>query len=289
MFKSLVIIIGWLAAISLAVSCLESNPMLKLDKYLLANANSFKPESNIKLAENYRAQEATTVHKFKSNKKLLELLDVFISLRRLMNEHGKQFCTQDGYEIIKTFNKASRSILHSFEHITEVVDAILVKHIANCFSEYHSLLYDRIKPFMETRSAIFAISKPLLGKEAENLEKDLNIVDGKARRLLNTESIKRVYRHCESKYPETQIKDILRACIMTPCKQYMEQTKDVFDMARQVRLNKNGRYLEDKVPSEFEDFLSHWAHFEMCKAFVDRGVSRMSENLVYYSPGGSLD
>lgn len=134
MFKqSSLIVLGLLAILgTVAALGLESNPWVKIEEYLADHTTVTLASENFHMAENFLRQEKEVTHHLKSNKKLLDALEMFISMEPLMDPaYGKKLCSQAD-EITARVSEGLKTTSQPLVHVRAVL-AEVTKYLShNC-------------------------------------------------------------------------------------------------------------------------------------------------------------
>lgn len=290
--KVIAIFFGFIAIVDVVapkVFGLETNPITKIEKYLLARTNLQEPAINIQLAEEYYRTERTTVHLIRNTKRLLDALEKFINLRVLIDGNGTQYCNADGYNLIGALEEVMKGRDQSAVRLSVVINQIKRTHADNCRNQFYSLATDRLEPIKEISSRIHELLKPVVDSKLfyrEQGEVFLSalvrlIIKANSIDLLGTKSIDNLNLECERRYPELDEEQRLGLCIIDPCETYISNLGPVFEMANQVSLKpilfnrSNELGLEARADARI--FFEAWADYKLCKSVVHKTAKKQQK------------
>lgn len=289
--KSIVAVCALFCLIVSAAAGLESNPITKINKYLSAKTNSLDPAENIKLAEEYYEREKVNHSKLKSNKKLLESLELFTSLKSLING-DKHSCQSDEVDLIKNFKDNLELHAKGFDHLQKVFAKIKESYLNDCREAFYSRLDDQLNRTDLDQSFFKSLEimiEKRLDPEGNFLGKyytvkqlwDIIIYKKLGPYLVQEAMLKEVYPDCKKRIPKLAVDETFRRCLVSPCRQYVENFRNVFELADRSGLRPEPNAEEN--PKSVSYFL-HFAEYRMCQSIAIKGAVNMMNEIRYEPP-----
>lgn len=292
MNKLIVVAIGLILSASTIASggLFESNPIIKVDKYLLAKTNSIDPATNIELIEQYYDELTKTPNSSNSNKKLLEMLKILIMMKPLINpDEGGHMCIS-GHRLIMGPLGILRANLKQLKHLPLVFNQIGRFHVENCRPVYYSLLKDKLEPIQELDKKVFDIFTDLVLNKLspgglQNLGAKESIhglheifITWDVDEIVEDKDKLQMLTKCQSIVPVHQDKEeLFNRCLMEPCQPYVKQLDNVFSMAEDMMLSPD--CVKECSEADSDLFWTHWTRYRLCKNFYDRGAKNLAKDV----------
>lgn len=286
--------IALLDAITSRVSALERNPIDKIEKHLSTMTSSDEPSTNIQLAKEYYNAQKKKNHLLRSNKRLLEVLEKFIALQKIVDGNESEYCSSNDYHLIQSFKDAMRGCdKSSMGRLSIVFNRIKQDFAESCREFFYSFAIDCIQSIEETSSGIRKIFKPVVASIVSDRRKgesvlsalDRKIFKANAADLIDKIGVNNLNLSCRKNCPGLDNEQRFEQCIIDPCKTYISTCYVVFEMADQVGLVVNTSRLSDQASSETisktRGFAEALADFRLCRAAVHRTAKKMAQEIDY--------
>lgn len=260
----------------------KMSPMIRIDRFLADKTRVSDPETNFKLAEQYRELEEKSDRK---NDKLLSALNIFLELRKVTEP---SYCNNRGYDILEEFTGNMVSHVHKFKHLPLVYEEILKSRGAACRQEFYQALDEKLeqvpkKVENQIKSIFFDdFIDPLRNMPGNFLTFTNGLFDGiiskNPKTMLNYVHVKKVYDKCEVQFPAAKKDERIEVGILKPCEAYMDKVKDVFRSTDKIGMQPETGEAVEASP-ETQHFYTYWALYRLCQAFGERGLVAIKKDL----------
>lgn len=110
----------------------ESDPWNKIDTRLIKATTSSDYNENYPIAEKYLEEQKKRSHKH--NQKLIEALELFLSVKKLTKSYDQQKCDSDELALFNRIDKfLSREFLkNQFERVREIFEDVTIRYSIKC-------------------------------------------------------------------------------------------------------------------------------------------------------------